>query len=245
VNVYAAGGYYYAHKAIASLVDEMRGYLDLGYLTLKMKVGRATLEDDLRRVEAVLALLPGAESLAVDANGVLDVPTAARYAAAFERLGVRWFEEPVDPLDFAGYARLAELTSLPIATGENLFARQEVVNLLGYAGLRPDRDVLQMDPALAYGVLEYVGMLDVAVTNGWSRARCIPHGGHQLALAIAAGLGLDTIESYPAVFSPIGGFGDDTTVESGYVRASQLPGLGIEAKRDLYRLGRELVADAA
>ena len=82
-------------------------------------------------------------------------------------------------------------------------------NLLRYGGLRPDRDWVQIDPALAYGLTEYLRFLDVAGEAGWSRRRFIPHGGHQLALNIAAGLQLGGSESYPGVFQPYGGFADD------------------------------------
>ncbi|MGZ8212825.1 MAG: mandelate racemase, partial [Burkholderiales bacterium] len=78
--------------------------------------------------------------------------------------------------------------------------------------------------------------------NGWSARRCIPHGGHQLSLNIAAGLGLGGNESYPDVFQPFGGFADDTPVEEGYVRLPQMPGIGFEAKSALYRLMKGLAA---
>ena len=54
VDVYAAGGYYYPGKGITALQDEIRGYLDLGYDTVKIKIGGASLEEDLQRIEAVL-----------------------------------------------------------------------------------------------------------------------------------------------------------------------------------------------
>jgi hypothetical protein len=70
-------------------------------------------------------------------------------------------------------------------------------NLLRYGGMRPDRDWLQFDCALSYGLCEYLRTLKVLRTAGWSRARCIPHGGHQMSWNIAAGLGLSGNESYP------------------------------------------------
>ncbi len=110
-------------------------------------------------------------------------------------------------------------------------------NLARYAGLRPGRDVLQMDPCLSYGVSEYAGMLDVLADHGWSPERCCPHGGHQYNLAVAAAFGLGGCESYPRVFEPFGGFADETPIVDGEVRLSEAPGIGIEHKRAL----RELV----
>ena len=101
--------------------------------------------------------------------------------------------------------------------------------------MRPDRDWLQFDCALSYGLCEYQRTLAMLKDAGWSWRRCIPHGGHQMSLAIAAGLGLGGNESYPDVFQPYGGFPDGTRVENGIVTLPDLPGIGFEAKSDLYR----------
>ena len=97
-----------------------------------------------------------------------------------------------------------------------------------------------MDPVLSYGLVEYLRILKVLNEMGWSRDRCIPHGGHQFALGIAAGLGLGGNESYPEVFAPFGGFADDTPVEDGRVGLPDVPGVGFEAKSDLINLFRSL-----
>jgi len=154
--------------------------------------------------------------------------------------GLRWYEEPLDPLNYASHALLTQEYDGSVATGENLFSRQDVKNLLRHAGLRPDRDILQMDPALSYGLVEYLGMLEVLKAHGWSPRRCIPHGGHQFALNIAAGLGLGGNESYPEVFEPFGGFADSTCVESGFIRLPDAPGVGFEEKANLMDLFRSL-----
>ncbi len=234
VFVYAAGGYYYPGKDLGQLQDEMRSYLDLGYGVVKMKIGGASLADDLARIEAVLAVVGAGERLAVDANGRFDLDTALDYARALEPYGLRWFEEAGDPLDYALQAELGRHYAGAMATGENLFSMQDARNLLRYADLRPDRDVLQMDPVLSYGLVEYLRMLEVLRTHGWSPRRCIPHGGHQFALSIAAGLGLGGNESYPHVFKPFGGFADSTPVQGGFVGLPDVPGIGFEDKRELF-----------
>ena len=241
IFVYAAGGYYAREKGLAGLRDEMRRYLDLGYDTVKMKIGGATLKQDVERIEAVIAVLGGrADRLAVDANGRFDLDTAMIYAKLLEPYGLRWYEEPGDPLDYRLQATLAECYSGPLATGENLFSHQDARNLLRYGGMRPDRDILQFDPALSYGLVEYLRMLEVLERAGWSARRCIPHGGHQFALSIAAGLGLGGNESYPGLFAPFGGFADDTPVENGLVRLPEAPGIGFEAKGALMDLFAQL-----
>jgi len=55
--VYAAGGYYYPGKDLNGLRDEMASYLDLGYSVVKIKIGGASLAEDIERIEAVLKIL--------------------------------------------------------------------------------------------------------------------------------------------------------------------------------------------
>jgi len=242
VFVYAAGGYYYPNKDVKALQDEMKGYLDRGYRVVKMKIGGEDLGEDLRRIEAVLKIVGSGDRLAVDANGRFDLDTAITYARALAPYRLFWYEEAGDPLDYALQAELAGHYDGPMATGENLFSMQDARNLIRYGGLRPDRDWLQFDCALSYGLVEYLRTLEMLNANGWSARRCIPHGGHQLSLNIAAGLGLGGNESYPGVFQPFGGFADDIPVEDSYVRLPDVPGIGFEAKRELYRIMQPLGA---
>ena len=238
VFVYAAGGYYYPGKGLAQLQAEMRGYLDRGYTVVKMKIGGAPLADDQARIEAVLSMLKPGQRLAVDANGRFDLATAIAYAKALKDYDLFWYEEAGDPLDYALQAALAEHYPSAMATGENLFSMQDARNLIRYGGMRPDRDWLQFDCALSYGLVEYLRTLDMLKASGWSPRRCIPHGGHQMSLNIAAGLGLGGNESYPDLFQPYGGFPDGVRVEDGHITMPDLPGIGFEGKADLYRAMR-------
>ncbi len=236
VFVYAAGGYYYPGKDHAQLQDEMKRCLDRGYTVVKMKIGGASLDEDLRRIDAVLEVVGEGSALAVDANGRFDLPTALSYARALSRYGLFWYEEAGDPLDYDLQAQLAREYPGPLATGEDLFSAQDARNLLRYGGMRADRDWLQFDCALSYGLVEYLRILDAVRGHGWSPRRCIPHGGHQMSLNIAAGLGLGGNESYPDLFQPFGGFPDGVRVENGRVRMHDSPGIGFEEKSDLFRV---------
>lgn len=240
VWVYAAGGYYYPGKDHAKLQDEMRSYLDRGYKVVKMKIGAASLDEDLRRIDAVLEVVGTGRNLAVDANGRFDLETALAYAKALEPYDLFWYEEAGDPLDYALQAELAQRYAGPLATGENLFSHQDARNLLRYGGMRRDRDFLQFDCALSYGLVEYMRTLDVMKESGWSSRRVVPHGGHQMSLNIAAGLHLGGNESYPDVFQPFGGFADGISVEDGFVGLPDTPGVGFEAKSALYAVMRPL-----
>lgn len=242
VFVYAAGGYYYPGKGLEGLAAEMQSYIDRGYTVVKMKIGGAPLAEDRKRIETVLRLLPSGAKLAVDANGRFDVDTAVAYAKALREYDLFWYEEAGDPLDYELQAKLAEHYPGPMATGENLFSMQDARNLIRYGGMRSDRDWLQFDCALSYGLVEYLRTLAMLKTHGWSWRRCIPHGGHQMSLNIAAGLGLGGNESYPDLFQPYGGFPDGVRVEAGHIRMPEVPGIGFEGKSDLITEMRSLAS---
>jgi L-alanine-DL-glutamate epimerase-like enolase superfamily enzyme len=242
VFVYAAGGYYWPGKGLAGLTDEMQSYLDRGYSVVKMKIGGAEIHEDQRRIEAVLSEIGSSAQLAVDANGRFDLETAIAYAKMLREYPLFWYEEAGDPLDYALQAALADYYPGAMATGENLFSHQDARNLLRYGGMRPDRDWLQFDCALSYGLCEYERTLRALANAGWSASRCIPHGGHQMSLNIAAGLGLGGNESYPDLFQPYGGFPDGVAVQESFITMPDLPGIGFEGKSDLIQVMRTLAS---
>jgi L-alanine-DL-glutamate epimerase-like enolase superfamily enzyme len=164
VFVYAAGGYYHPGKGVQGLKDEMQSYLDRGYSVVKMKIGGAPLAEDLHRIEAVLGMLQPGQQLAVDANGRFDLPTAIAYGKAMLQYPLFWYEEAGDPLDYELQARLGEVYTAPMATGENLFSMQDARNLIRHGGMHKDRDWLQFDCALSYGLVEYLRTLDMLET---------------------------------------------------------------------------------
>ena len=162
VFVYAAGGYYAPGKGLRELQDEMRGFLDQGYRVVKMKIGGATW----RRTCA--ASTPSSRSSTATPPAWRSTSTAGstwppRWSTArpssttacsgTRRSATRW-TTPSTP-------RCASTTAAPIATGENLFSLQDARNLIRYGGMRPDRDTIQVDPALSYGLTEYLRIQDM------------------------------------------------------------------------------------
>lgn len=243
VPVYVGGGYYAPGRGLSELQDEIRGHLDDGFVIVKMKIGGAPLDEDLKRLDAVLEIVPP-DNLAVDANGRFDHAAAMQYADALAPLGLRWFEEPGFPLDFDLQADVARHYDGPLATGENLLSMWDAKNLLRYGGLRPEKDYLQFDCALSYGICEYIRTIDMIEEQGWSRQRLYPHGGHLLSLHITAGLGLGGTEAYPRTHQPVGGFTDGLTIADGYVGLPDIPGLGFEGKSNMYETLKRLGAEA-
>ena len=199
------------------------------------------LADDMTRIEAALDVVGDPKKLAVDANGRFDTGTAIAYGEAMSGYGLRWYEEPGDPLDYRLMKDLAEVYEQPLATGENLFSCRDVDNLIRHGGMRPGRDLFQMDPALSYGLGEFGRMVAAMEANGYSRRELFPHGGHMIALHIVVGLGLGGSEAYPGVFAPVGGYAPDCVLDDGGIAPGPGPGFGLEAKPDLQAHIRDLV----
>jgi len=240
VFVYAAGGYYWPDQGLSGLTDEIKKYLDLGYSVVKKKIGGASLSEDCKRIEAILDILGPDDQLAVDANGRFDLETAINYGKALSQYSLFWYEEPGDPLDFELHKQLSQNYMGSIATGENLFSVQDARNLIRYAGMRKEKDWLQFDCALSYGLVEYLKIIEMLKKHDWDISRCIPHGGHQMSLAIAAGLGLGGNESYPDLFQPYGGFPDGVKVENSFVNLPEINGIGFEGKSDLFAVMKKM-----
>ena len=241
IPCYVGGGWYQPGKGIPDLVDEIRGRLDEGYKTMKIKVGGASIPEDVKRLEAALKVLGSGNRLAVDANAGFDRARALAYARALAPYDLRWFEEPCDPLDYALLADVAHDYDAPIATGENLFSTQDVHNLVSYGGLRADRDILQMDVPQSYGIAQFARTLAMLERRGWKRKSVFPHGGNQMTLHIVGGFGLGGCEAYPGVFGVFAGFADDAKVENGWLKLPERPGIGFEAQNALYAVMKELV----
>jgi len=242
VPCYVGGGWYAPGKGIPELQDEIRRRLDEGYTTMKIKVGGMTVPEDVKRVEAGIAIVGASDRLAVDANAGFNRARALQYAQALKPFKLRWFEEPTDPLDYALLADVASIYDSPIGTGENLFSTQDIENLVRFGGMRPDRDIIQIDVPQSYGIVQFSRTLDMLQRHKWQRHSIFPHGGNQMTLAIVGGFGLGGCEAYPDVFGVFAGFADDARVENGYLKLADRPGIGFEAQNQLYAVMKPLTA---
>jgi L-alanine-DL-glutamate epimerase-like enolase superfamily enzyme len=228
-DVYASGGHYRLHNDVESLCDSVKRAMAQGHRRFKIKIGGAALGTDLTRIEAVLQILEPQMSLAVDGNNGFDLATALSYVRALEAYPLMWLEEPVNPLDYESHRIVAEQSSLPLAVGENLFSADDARNLLRYGRLRRDRDMLQFDISLSYGIVEYRRILSELSERGWSRGRCAPHAGHLLALNAVAGFGLGLAELAMDTTTLFGKLTSHITVCDGAATLPEAPGAGLEA----------------
>ena len=204
IFVYAAGGYYYPGQDHQKLKDEMRSYIDRGYTVVKKKIGGASLDEDLRRIDSILSVLQDGQKLCVDANGRFDLDTAIAYAKALSKYDLFWYEEPGDPLDYELQATLRNDYPIPMATGEPVSMQDAQPHSLWRDAAGPGLAPVRL--RLSDGLVEYLRTLDMLREHGWSPSRCIPHGGHQMSLYIAAGLGLGATKPTPTFSNRLVGF---------------------------------------
>jgi len=235
VRVYAGGGYRYPADDLARLSEEIRQIAALGFTHGKIKIGGDSLDDDLRRIGAAASQLGGASYLAVDAMNSYGPDAALQAARALTPLGLWWFEDICDPLDFPTQARAASIYPGPIAAGEALFSRAEARLLDDYAGLRRDQDILLFDPVHCYGLTHYCEMVAELASRGWPLGAFWPHGGHLFGLHVVAGLGLGGAEVNPFAFAPFRGWASGTTLADGSLEVPQVPGIGFELHDEAWR----------
>jgi len=165
VSCYASGGYYGpgGDADVEGLVEEMRGYVELGFRAVKMKVGGLSIVEDVIRVASVRNAIGPDVGLMLDANVAYDVPTAIAAARAFEPYTLTWFEEPVHWYDGVfGLAQVAAATTIPIASGESELHRWGCRDLILHGGIR----VMQFDATRAGGVSEWLRVAAYAAGHG-------------------------------------------------------------------------------
>ena len=140
VKTYASGGLWLS-QSIDSLVEEAAEFVDNGFRSVKIRLGKAKIEEDIERVRAVSeAIGPDVELLA-DANQALNPKQAIRLGRELEAFNLGWFEEPVVYHNLEGCAEVRAALDLPIAAGETEYTRYGMRDILNAAAV----DVLMPD----------------------------------------------------------------------------------------------------
>jgi L-alanine-DL-glutamate epimerase-like enolase superfamily enzyme len=228
VEVTAACGYYSldpAHPPLATEIERLQGH---GYRAIEVRIGGLELEDDLEPLDRAIRHVGGADRLAVNAAGGLDEDPAIEYAEALANRGLRWFAEPGDPLDYELFEELTDLYPAPLAAGGRCTSVAEVRNLLRYSALRPERDLLLLEPA-SLGLGALLDVLSLLPEHGWQRRSVIAAGGLPIfALQVVASLGLAGSMAAPLAFPPVGDLGPGVTVVNGEAKPPDAPGIGFE-----------------
>lgn len=164
---YASAGYYMDGKGIKELQEEFWGYLDMGFRTMKMKVGGTSLKEDIERVKAVRSVIGDAD-FGIDANNALDYPTALKMARVCEKEKVLFFEEPMSTDFIQDCIRLAKHTDVPIAGYETNLTRYGMRDFI----VNDAVDIVQVDAIWSGGISEAKRVGELAAA--WGK-KVIPH----------------------------------------------------------------------
>ena len=224
VPAYLAGGYYLEGKGLDGLAQEMRDKVAAGARYVKIKIGGASLSEDVERVRVAREAVGPRVNLMVDANNAYSPVEAIRMARRIEDLDLYWFEEPVHAEDYGGLAQVRANSVIPIATGENEYTRYGFRDLIACGGA----DILQPDANVLGGVTEFKHIASLASAHNLPIA---PHGSAllhvHLVSAIANGLIVEHVvtegEGKRGMFKTSLQLDDE-----GMVSPPDAPGLGIE-----------------
>jgi D-arabinonate dehydratase len=229
VPVYIAGGYYEEGKGLNELAAEMVESVSMGARAIKMKIGGASIREDVERVRVVREAVGPHVKVMVDANCAYRYFEAIQIARNIEKYDIYWFEEPVNPDDYEGHRLISQSTMIPIATGENEYTRYGFRDLIE----RRCVAILQPDALITGGVSEFMKISALAQAHDLPVA---PHGNQDihvhLVSAVSNGL---TVEYYRGSTDPMWGkmFKDTLIVDDGYVSPPNRPGIGIELNDEL------------
>jgi L-alanine-DL-glutamate epimerase-like enolase superfamily enzyme len=225
VQTYIAGGYYEEGKGLAELAQEMRDNVEMGARAIKMKVGGVPIGEDVERVRVVREAIGPDVKLMVDANCAYKLYEAIQLAKQIEEFNPFWFEEPIAVDNYEGHCRLAEGTSIPIATGENEYTRYGFRDLIE----RRAAAILNPDAIICGGITEFMKIAYLAQAYDIDIA---PHGPQEIHVHLVAALNNGLIlEFYRDTVDPMWGKTYHHTLrlnEDGTVSPPETPGIGID-----------------
>ena len=236
VPTYIAGGYYEDGKGLKELQEELAGHVEAGARAVKMKIGAVPIREDVARVKAAREAVGPDVKLMIDANCAYRWYEAVQLAERVAEYDPFWFEEPIAPDDYEGHRRIAEKTTIPIATGENEYTRYGFRDLIATGSV----PILNPDAVVLGGISEFMKVTALAQAHDLVIA---PHGAQEVHIhlvgAISNGL---ILEFYPRYLDPMWGkiYTETLTLnDDGTVSPPEVPGSGLEPRYDTLRQYRE------
>lgn len=202
------------------LLENIKKQLKAGHTAVKIKVGQENEDDDISRIKAVRELIGPDAMFMVDANMVWSVEKAIRMAKKMEQYNITWFEEPTNPDDYDGYARIGQATTIPVAMGENLHTIYEHELALDKARIMyPIPDCSNV-----CGITGFYKVAQLAKERGLVVSS---HGMQELHVNVLGGLdnaGYLEYHSFPICDYTV----KPLEIKDGYIEPSKEPGVGVE-----------------
>ena len=228
VPAYSMCGWYFDNDGdLSQFKQAVAAAFDEGFPAVKIKVGRADLRDDTRRIETALTIAGKDRRVMVDANQVFNLNEAIRRGRIYQQMGCYWYEEPMPPYDHVAYAELARELDIRIATGENEYTKYAYADLISRRGV----DIVQPDNRRSGGVSEWMEIAAIAAGFGLDVAS---HGGgaanvHMLlAMPNAIYLESGSLKGTPSTVEAL-------RMRDGRILAPELPGIGSELRPEFIR----------
>ena len=207
------------HLSTDDLVNGALAAQAAGWPGVKLKVGKPRVEQDVERLRAVRDAVGAGLDIMVDANQSLTHAEARRRAAAFEPIGLSWFEEPLPADDVEGHVALARSTSIPIAVGESMYSPAQFRDYLA----RGAASIVQVDVARVGGITPWLKVAHLAETFN---VHVCPHFLMELHVSLVAavpnGRYVEHIPQLRAITRT------EMTVRDGHAIAPDGVGLGID-----------------
>jgi L-alanine-DL-glutamate epimerase-like enolase superfamily enzyme len=174
--------------------------------------------------------------LIVHCHWEYDLRTAIQLAEAVEPVKPLWLEDPMPPDFSEGWVRLAEVSKVPIGTGENLARRQGFKDYIIHQAC----DVVQLDVRNTGGLLESKKIADLAELFDLPMAA---HNTGSVVSTMASVQWAAAVRDFVAAETVVGlrNWMDDVivhaglVVEKGHIVVPQKPGLGIELNPDVVK----------
>jgi L-alanine-DL-glutamate epimerase-like enolase superfamily enzyme len=218
------GWYYDNDDDLSQFRKQIQSALDEGFHAVKIKVGRNSLDDDIKRIKAAQTLLGKDHRLMVDANQKFNFTDALARGRVYQEMGCFWYEEPMMPHEMKEFGDLAHELDIRIATGENLYGKYEFLELLRAGGA----DVVQPDNRRAGGVCEW---MEIGAIADAFNVELASHGG--------APTNMHMLLAMPnAIYMESGSLKNDAAhietlrLVNGEIPAPEDPGMGNELRRE-------------